>query len=455
MSELLIYGEIGSDVRDREVSEVLASAEGDLTVRVNSPGGDVSAGFTIMNRLREYPGHVTAVVEGIAASAASFIVVGGADRVVLRPQAEIMVHDALSMIVGNQADLMAAADDLSGYSDRIAQIYAEKTGGEPSEWREVMRAETWFSAEEAVAAGLADAVEDGRKVAALGRTPVMASFRYSGRRDAPAPTVNSPSGHNRKEQHVSALTDLAQELGLSEDQIKAAIGRVVTNEEVTVTSTIDITYPEGNTVVPTGKATVEPTGEIPPGIVFTIGEAPEGWTAEVDEETGVVAVTAPAGAEPDDEVELTVTATGSEPVELPVVVTVKAAAGEDEGDDASTTEELAPAEHVTLDMDTYNDLKAAAKLGWDAKATADKQARAGQVDAWIREGRVNAAHRSKVVAAMEKNEQAARDLYGNIPRNTIPVAEIGHVRDAEDHKAAKNADFKKRADAVLRSPNLF
>ena len=56
---------------------------------------------------------------------------------------------------------------------------------------------------------------------------------------------------------------------------------------------------------------------------------------------------------------------------------------------------------------------------------------------------------------MEKNEQAARDLYGNIPRNTIPVAEIGHGRDAEDHKAAKNADFKKRADAVLRSPNLF
>lgn len=248
---------------------------------------------------------------------------------------------------------------------------------------------------------------------------------------------------------MSALTELAREMGLPQNKVKQALGRFL-NEEVEVTSTIDLSYPEGTTVVPTGKATVEPTGEVPPGLTFTVGEAPEGWSAEVDEATGVLTVTAPAGVEPDAEVTITVTATGTEPVELPVTVTVKAAAGE-EGDDAPATEEPAPAApgSVTLDMDTYRDLQAAAKLGWEAKATADKKGRVDQVDAWIREGRINAAHRAKVIAAMEKNEQAARDLYGNIPKNTIPVREIGHGQDPETEKAGARADLDKRAASVF------
>jgi hypothetical protein len=247
---------------------------------------------------------------------------------------------------------------------------------------------------------------------------------------------------------MSALTELAREMGLPENKIRAALGRVV-NEEVEVTSTIDLTYPEGTTVVPTGKATVEPTGEVPPGLTFTVGEAPEGWTAEVDETTGVLTVTAPAGVEPDAEVTITVTATGTEAVEIPVTVTVKAAAGEDGEEDAPASEPPAPAESVTLDMNTYHDLQAAAKLGWEAKATADKQARTDQVDTWIREGRVNSAHRAKVVAAMEKNEQAARDLYGNIPKNTIPTQEIGHGQDADTASAGVRADLDKRAAVVF------
>lgn len=440
MNEVLLYGEVGTDIRAVDVSAVLEASEGDLVVRVNSPGGDVREGLTIMSRLREYPGHVTAVVEGMAASAASFIAVGGADRVVMRPLSEMMVHDALSMVVGNEAELLAAANDMSGHSNNLAQIYAEKAGGDPAHWREIMRAETWYSADEAVAVGLADAVEDGRKVAALSRTPVMASFRYSGRRDAPAPTVNVPSGQ-KKEEHMSAPT---------ENDLRAMIRQII-NEEVTLTSTIDITYPEGTTVVPTGSVTVEPGGgePAPPGLVFAVGEAPEGWSAEVEETTGVLTVTAPAGAEPDEEVTVTVTVTGNdEPVELPVTITVKSASGE--GDDAPA-EETVPAapEQVTLDMDTYRDLQAAAKLGWEAKATADKQGRADQVDTWIREGRINAAHRAKVIAAMEKNEQAARDLYGNIPKNTIPVREIGHGQDPETEKAGARADLDKRAASVF------
>jgi ATP-dependent protease ClpP protease subunit len=454
VSELMIYGEIGWECTATDVVRQVQDSDGDLLVRVNSPGGDVYDGLAIMNALRAHDGTVTAVVEGLAASAASFIVVGGADRVILRPTAELMIHDAMSFVGGNAEEMKTAITDLERISDNLAGIYADRAGGDPDEWRDRMRAETWFSAQEAVDAGLADVVEDGRSaetervpVSALSRTRVAAKFRYQGRRAAPAPDTKRPSGQ-KKEEHMSALTELAREMGLPENKIRAALGRVV-NEEVEVTSTIDLTYPEGTTVVPTGKATVEPTGEVPPGLTFTVGEAPEGWTAEVDETTGVLTVTAPAGVEPDAEVTITVTATGTEAVEIPVTVTVKAAAGEDGEDDAPASEPPAPAESVTLDMDTYHDLQAAAKLGWEAKATADKQARTDQVDTWIREGRVNSAHRAKVVAAMEKNEQAARDLYGNIPKNTIPTQEIGHGQDEDTASAGVRADLDKRAATVF------
>lgn len=457
MSEVLLYGEIGWECTASDMVRQVQDAEGDLLVRVNSPGGDVYDGLAIMNALRAHQGTVTAVVEGLAASAASFIVVGGADRVVVRPTAEIMIHDAMSFVGGNAAEMLAAITDLERISDNLASIYADRAGGDVAEWRDRMKAETWFSAQEAVDAGLADAVEDGRPaesdrvpVSALSRTRVAAKFRYQGRRAAPAPDTTSPPGHERKELHVSALADLAREMGQDENKVKAALGRFL-NEEVTLTSTIDITYPEGSTVVPTGSVTVEPGGgePTPPGLVFAVGDAPEGWSAEVEEATGVLTVTAPAGAEPDEEVTVTVTVTGNdEPVELPVTITVKSASGE--GDDAPA-EETVPAapEQVTLDMDTYRDLQAAAKLGWEAKATADKQGRADQVDTWIREGRINAAHRAKVIAAMEKNEQAARDLYGNIPKNTIPVREIGHGQDPETEKAGARADLDKRAASVF------
>lgn len=460
MAELLIYGEIGWDVQASEVvAQIQAMESEDITVRVNSPGGDVYDGLAIMNALIAHPGAITAVVEGLAASAASFIAVGGADRVVVRPTAEIMIHDAMSFVGGNADEMLRAITDLERISDNLASIYATKAGGEASEWRALMKAETWYSAQEAVDIGLADTVEDGRQAAAKsGRHVVMNRFRYQRRRDAPAPTFNRPEGHNRKEDStMTVLNDLARSLGMTEKTFSDALRRVV-NEEVTTTSTVEITYPEGTTVVPTGDVTVEPTGELPPtGLVFAVGEAPEGWSAEVDETTGSLTVTAPAGAEPDTEVTVTVTATGNdEPVEIPVTVTVKAAAGE--GRDGDGTAPPAPGENpdtVTLDMDTYRDLQAAATLGWEAKATADKTARVAEVDQWIADGRINVAIRAKAISFMEKDPAGARALYGSNPKNTIPVREIGHGQDPDTVNVGKNADFKSRADKVFRGANLY
>jgi len=115
-----------------------------------------------------------------------------------------------------------------------------------------------------------------------------------------------------------------------------------------------------------------------------------------------------------------------------VNVVVKAAADKDgDGEPDTPAEPAAPVEDtVTLDRDTYNDLQAAAKLGWEAKNQADAKAREDEVDTWIQEGRVNASRRSKVIEAMHRNPQAARELYGSIPVNTIPRVESGYGRDA-------------------------
>lgn len=448
MSELLIYGEIGTDVSASDVVSELKSLETDtLTVRVNSPGGDVYEGLAIMNALRAHSATVTAVVEGLAASAASFIAVGGADRVVMRPTAELMIHDAMSFVGGNAAEMGRVVTDLERISNNLASVYATRGGGDPAEWRERMRAETWFSADEAVAAGLADAVEDGRPVAALAASRFSNHFKFQGRRDAPAPAI-------RKENSMAVIDSFAREMGMSVEALKSALHKVV-NEEVTLTSTIDIAYPEGTTVVPTGKVTIEPgNGEpTPPGLLFEVGEVADGFTAEIVAETGALTVTAPSGAEPDTEVVIPVTVTGNDaPVELPVTVTVKSAAGDEEeaapaGDPA--TEEPVPADRVVLDMDTYNDLKAAAKLGWDAKNKADTASREAEVDQWIKDGRFNVAIRSKAVALAHKDMDAARALYGSIPKNTIPVKEIGHGQDREATDAATKSDFRARADRLL------
>lgn len=444
MTEILIYGEIGGDVvASAVVSELKGIEDDEVTLRINSPGGDVYDGLTIMNALRSHPATVTAVVEGLAASAASFIAVGGADRVVMRPTAELMIHEAMSFIGGNAAEMSRVVDDLDRISANLSTVYAERSGGDPAEWRERMRAETWFSAEEAVAAGLADAVEDGRAAVAAVTGRVTNHFKYRGRSVAPTPTLTALSGQKED----SGMGSLSH-------QDVVNIVRKIMNEEVTVTSTVDITYPEGSSVVPTGKVTIEPQGEVPPsGLVFAVGEAPEGFVAEIDEVSGVLNVTAPAGAEPESEVELTVTVTGNDtPVEIPVTVSVKSAAGDEEDAPTETpapSEEPAPADRVVLDMDTYNDLKAAAKLGWEAKAKADESARVAKADRWIKEGRVNAAHRAKVIAALHTNEAAATELYGSIPKNTIPVAEIGHGRDVDAVKDAAKSDFRARADRLL------
>jgi ATP-dependent protease ClpP protease subunit len=130
-----------------------------INLHVNSPGGDVFDGVAIYNTLRRHPASVTTYVDGLAASAASFIAMAG-DRVLIEPTGTVMAHDASGLCIGNAADMRETAGLLDRVSDMIAGIYAAAAGGTVAQWRTVMKAERWYTAEEAVAAGLADAVLD-------------------------------------------------------------------------------------------------------------------------------------------------------------------------------------------------------------------------------------------------------------------------------------------------------
>lgn len=138
----------------------LADCDGPITLRINSPGGSVFGAQAMIAAMQAYPHPITARVDSLAASAASVIATSAA-RCEMVPRSMLMIHKAWGIALGKGDDMRKTADLLEKIDGQIASTYAEKSGDEADGWLEAMRAETWFTAEEAVAAKLADAVTDG------------------------------------------------------------------------------------------------------------------------------------------------------------------------------------------------------------------------------------------------------------------------------------------------------
>lgn len=144
------------------VIEALLAADGrDVLVHLNSPGGMVTEGLAIHSAFKQYAGKVTFRVEGMAASAASFVMLAG-DKVLIEPAALVMIHDAWDFTSGPASEHRKTADLLDKVSDSIAGMYAGKAGGDTADWRAAMIEETWYAGQEAVNAGLADSVVEPR-----------------------------------------------------------------------------------------------------------------------------------------------------------------------------------------------------------------------------------------------------------------------------------------------------
>jgi len=248
-AEVDILDAIGAwyGVTAKDVAEQLKDLDVDqINLRINSPGGDVFDGIAIMNTLRQHKATVTANVIGLAASAASFIAVGGADQVVMAENSMMMIHDASGLVLGNAQDMHEAAGLLDQISNNIADVYAGKAGGTGAEWRQTMRGERWYTAAEAVDAGLADSMDgpvgDQPQDAALARVKASARQPTQGHTiddvraaaaalGAPNPTTNLPAAprqettttHKEDARMNELIKGLCQRLGLPEDAAQADI----------------------------------------------------------------------------------------------------------------------------------------------------------------------------------------------------------------------------------------
>ncbi|WP_052659098.1 head maturation protease, ClpP-related [Corynebacterium diphtheriae] len=344
-----------------------------VEVHINSYGGDVFEGITIMNALRDYEAEVTVIVDGIAASAASYIAVGGADLLIMQESASLMVHDAWADVSGNSAEIRKQAEELERMSDVIAQIYADKSGTPVEEWREAMAEDAYFSAEEAVLVGLADEIRTGARVSNTTRTRMFNAMRFASRDQAPEPALVRRARAKKEEgKAVNLLNSLAKELNAEgrEDELKAsllAFMNSLSKEEPQETETVEGAVEEA-------PAEDEPNEEAP----------------EVEESVE---------------------------------------------DDAPADESPADSDSVLVPRAVYEDLLAAHEKAGEMVAAERERALVDEVDAWIAEGRFSAARRAEAITAMGKDADMARASWGKLPKGSVNRKEAGYGGQRETAKA--------------------
>lgn len=223
-------------------NELKALGDGIETIdlHIHSRGGNVYEAVAIMNTLRQHEARVVTTVDSIAASAAGFIAVGASDELVVAENAEIMAHLPWVLSIGDANDMRKTADRLDQIGNNIASIFAEKAGGTVEEWLQVLTDETWWSAQEAVDAGVADRVLKAPKRKAAAKSGAKNSFdlsvfNHAGRDHAPAPrnpqahneTPRKPEAEKGKEPTVALSESALQKLGLGADADDSAISEAI------------------------------------------------------------------------------------------------------------------------------------------------------------------------------------------------------------------------------------
>lgn len=168
---LYIYGDIeavqmwGDEVTPDTLRRELDGVTGPLDVYINSGGGDVFAGMAIYNIIKRHADDVTVYIDGLAASIASVIAMAG-DKIIMPENALLMIHNAWTMAIGNARDMRQTAEELDRVDSLIRDIYTARTGQDAESVTSAMEAETWYTAAEALEAGMIDEVEANKAIAA-------------------------------------------------------------------------------------------------------------------------------------------------------------------------------------------------------------------------------------------------------------------------------------------------
>ncbi|NIB22871.1 Clp protease [Pseudoteredinibacter isoporae] len=356
---------------------------------INSPGGDVFDAMAILNVIRRTEAHVVAHIDGIAASAASFIAMG-ADEVVMGRNSELMIHDASGLCWGPAEDMQKMADDLTRVSENIASVYAEKAGGVPATWREAMLAETWYSAEEAVTAGLADRVDTDRDKSEVKNSLDLSAFAHAGRAHAPAPPSTASGAADRLAAEAERLSGFSMDVG----QRRAL--------EKTLTPIFAAALADGDHKPPAEP--VEPT--------HTQKEGPDPMSDTIKK--GLIDRLGITDADATED-------------------TILAAVDEALAERAEPAPRFSPPEGtVLMDADQVEQLRADARAGAEARAQQISDRRAGVVDAAIQDGRVAPARRDHWLAQLAADEEGATEVLDSLAPGTIPMAPAGFTGGVDE-----------------------
>ena len=148
---------LDDEITPKQFKSELISGSGDITLWINSPGGDVFAASQIYNMLMNYKGNVTVKIDGLAASAASVIAMSGT-KVLMSPVSQIMIHNPMTVAIGNADEMSKAIDMLSEIKESIINAYELKTNLPRDEISKMMDSECWMNAKKAVELGFADEI---------------------------------------------------------------------------------------------------------------------------------------------------------------------------------------------------------------------------------------------------------------------------------------------------------
>ncbi|EOU9603497.1 head maturation protease, ClpP-related [Cronobacter dublinensis] len=198
-NSISIFDVIGADywgegVTASRIAGALRSLNGeDVTVNINSPGGDMFEGLAIYNLLREYDGKVTVKVLGLAASAASIIAMAG-DEVQIGRGAFLMIHNCWVYAMGNRHDLAQIATDMAPFDKAMSDIYQARSGLDAATVDKMMDGETYIGGSEAVEKGFADSLLSADEIADDDESPVAALRKL----DALLAKANTPRSERRK-----------------------------------------------------------------------------------------------------------------------------------------------------------------------------------------------------------------------------------------------------------------
>lgn len=384
-AELWLYGVVGGywfGFNAKTVADQLRGLDVDsLTVRIHSPGGSVFEGIAIANLLRNHKAKVTVVVDGLAASSASIIALAG-DEIVMSPGSQFMIHDAWTCVCGNEKELLQEAGWIGKQSVNLAEQYALRAGGTAESWRALMTAEpdgTWYTANEAVEAKLADRV--GTVVAA-----------------SPAPEPPADPFDDEDDDLEDSAAYLLDALQLHPAALAA--WRPSTTPKPPTAPADGSTHTEGGSAVAFSDEQMTT-------LRSTLGLAEDANEAAI----------------------------------LAALEDVVDKATEPNAGGSSTTPEV-PEGMVLVDAEVLDELKSGAAAGQTAQKELNDQRRDKAIEAAIAAGKTTPARKEHWAKSWDADPQGTQALLDSLePGLVVPTTESGHAQAGDPEAAADDAIY--------------